>query len=93
MQLLRGAQETDDKFKALACFLKFGLKPLNPNLRWWATHYAKSTRMNEQGLLTDMKNRILIPPALKETVLRKAHDEMGHYNWERTLANLGGNFV
>ena len=84
---LKQAQCADSYIKALACYLRFKAMPTNGLLRQYVMANRRSYRSGPLGMIEDHKGRVLIPPALKEEIMVRSHDEMGHRGTMASLAN------
>ena len=91
--VFRNAQAADKRLKGVVCLLKYNLWPEQTDLRSWLKNNHKDLLINEQGIVCDKRNRIFVPPALQENVLRLYHDQMGHFSATKTFEKLKNLFV
>ena len=87
------AQQLDTRLKAIVCKIKYKIWPQNELLKSFITAMLPDCRIADDGILEDRKGRAFLPPSLRENVLKKAHDSMGHFATEKTLSILSKYFV
>ena len=83
---LKQGQCANAQIKALACFLKYKTLPKNPLLRTYVLANKRSYKLGPLGVIEDHRSRVLIPPSLKEEIMIRSHDEMGHRGALSSLA-------
>ena len=84
---LKQAQCADPRLKALACYFKFKALPQNTLLLHHVLAYRRTYKIGPLGLIQDYMGRIVIPPALREEIMIRSHDEMGHRSTMSSLSN------
>ena len=92
-EVFRQAQQADKVLKALYCLLYFKLWPENKELNSWVKSNHKSFILDENGLICDKASRIYVPDSIKETLLNKYHDQLGHFAAKRTYEKMKPYYV
>jgi hypothetical protein len=91
--LLRESQKADSAIKALAVYHLFKKMQMDMHHRSYVHSQKSTTRINEFNLVTDKHNRVLIPHSLREEIMIRAHDEMGHFGTPTSIANVEKYFI
>jgi transposase InsO family protein len=86
------AQQQDMKTKTLACYLKYGLLPKDQLHLSYLHSHKRNFKLSIDGLVVDKQDRVFVPSSLKEIMMIKLHDQLGHFGWEKTLSTISEHF-